>query len=171
MMRIPIAAATGMDRSRNALSGIVSGCVGSHLNAKRSSVMPSPWRTAKNEAPPSPAYLPVSSATPKRRCGKEDVRWIVHEYTAGFPVLPSRSVAWTAKVWNPGERPVTVFGTTHGWNGPPSMLQEKMTLCSFAENLKVASTDGVVRAGFAVICVFGGVVSVGGDRWAATLTA
>src|SRR5262245_58936466 len=51
------------------------------------------------------------------------------------------------------------------------MLQAKMTLCSFAENLKVASTAGVVRSGFALICVFGGVVSVGAVRWAAALTA
>src|SRR5438132_31852 len=61
---IPRASACGIERSRNACSGIVVGRAGSHITAIRFSVIPTPPSEAKNFAPPSSAYLPVSSATP-----------------------------------------------------------------------------------------------------------
>src|SRR5437870_11135593 len=61
---IPRAAACGIERSRNACSVIVVGRAGSHMTATRFSVIPRSLREAKNVAPPSSAYLPVSSATP-----------------------------------------------------------------------------------------------------------
>src|SRR5205823_3583028 len=56
--------AWGMARSRNAWSTIVVGLVGSQKTAIRFSVIPRSVSMLKKLAPPSPAYLPASSATP-----------------------------------------------------------------------------------------------------------
>src|SRR5919198_5724298 len=60
------AAATGRDRSRNAFSWISAGWAGSQKTVIRFWVMPRSVSVGKNVAPPSSAYLPASSVTPKR---------------------------------------------------------------------------------------------------------
>src|SRR5437764_15262895 len=65
MTSIPRAVACGIERSRNACSVIVVGRAGSHMTAMPFAVIPTSLSAAKNVAPPSSAYLPVSSATPK----------------------------------------------------------------------------------------------------------
>src|SRR5919108_384131 len=60
------AAATGSERSRNAFSWISAGWAASQKTVIRFCVMPRSVSVGKNVAPPSSAYLPASSVTPKR---------------------------------------------------------------------------------------------------------
>src|SRR6478735_6305415 len=62
---MPRRIACGSDRSRNAWSTIVFGCVGSQKTAMRFSVIPRSVSMWKNVPPLSSEYLPASSATPK----------------------------------------------------------------------------------------------------------
>src|SRR5580765_1125376 len=62
---MPRRIACGSDRSRNAWSMIVFGCVGSQKTAMRFSVIPRSVSMWKNVPPLSSEYLPASSATPK----------------------------------------------------------------------------------------------------------
>src|SRR2546423_860596 len=64
-MSIPRRMACGIARSRKAWSTIVFGFAGSQKTAIRFSVMPRSVSMLKKPAPPSSAYLPASSATPK----------------------------------------------------------------------------------------------------------
>src|SRR3954463_13675082 len=62
---MPRRIACGSDRSKNAWSTIVFGCVGSQKTAMRFSVIPRSVSMWKNVPPRSSEYLPASSATPK----------------------------------------------------------------------------------------------------------
>src|SRR5713101_1597678 len=62
---MPLRIASGRARSRKAWSTIVSGWEGSQKTAIRFSVIPRSVSMWKKPGPPSSAYLPASSATPK----------------------------------------------------------------------------------------------------------
>src|SRR5437868_6800821 len=61
----PSACACGAARTKNGSSSIVVGRSGLHESVHRSSLMFAPFSIVSNHLPPSSAYLPVSSATPK----------------------------------------------------------------------------------------------------------
>src|SRR5512132_1695103 len=65
MTSMPRRCACGIARSKKAWSTIVFGCDGSQKTAIRFSVIPSCVSIVKKPAPPSSAYFPASSATPK----------------------------------------------------------------------------------------------------------
>src|SRR5436305_11008110 len=62
---MPSACARGAARRRNGSSSITVGLLGSKESVQRSSVRFAPFSIVSNQAPPSSAYLPPSSATPK----------------------------------------------------------------------------------------------------------
>src|SRR5579864_650343 len=61
---IPSACARGAARTRNGSSVMCVGSNGLNWSVQRSSVRFAPFSIVSNQAPPSSAYLPVSSATP-----------------------------------------------------------------------------------------------------------
>src|SRR5207253_2712794 len=93
----------------------------------------------------------------------------VHVKLAGFPTLPTASVARTENVWLPSPSPLYPSGLVHAAYAPPSIAHSNVANASSEPNEKLADELALGFDGLAVIDAVGAELSTVHPKVAATL--